>query len=74
VWEERSYAMWTASVFFLLLAGVATRTDFRSIMFYVVSFLSPPHMLGLLIHAVISVQFDDVLAERKVVLLPGACA
>ena len=66
--------MWTASVFFILLAAIATRTDFRSVMFYIVSFLSPPHMLGLLIHAAISSEFSSVLARRKVVLLPGGCS
>ena len=71
VWEEKSYAVWTVSLFFTLLTGISTRTDFRSAAFYVSSFFSPPHMMGLMEHAVLEINFADVLALRKTTLLPG---
>ena len=71
VWDEKSYAVWTVSLFFTLLAGISTRTDFRSAAFYVSSFFSPPHMMALMAHSVLEINFGDVLALRKTSLLPG---
>ncbi len=73
VWEERSYAKWSCSVYMLLLILIATRTSMAQVGGYISSFLSPPDALGQLLRFLIAEQFQSVLRQRRTTLPSRRC-
>jgi hypothetical protein len=60
------YATWACSVYYLLLCATSAGPYGKPLLFYTVSFVSPSHQFGYVMHCLLQRQFDRVFHLREV--------